>query len=340
MTDYVIGLLHTGSSGDGEAGTFAYLATKMLAAAKSVLGEDGITIMKDGDTDGHYANDDIDKLSEDASTLASSGVKLIVAAGGPQSAIAAMEAVAEEEPDSSKRKAIVFTTVADPVGLGLVDSLLQPGRNLTGMAGQTSENDAVRLKLLHAFLSSFGKVPDNSKVGVLINPNRKGNPKQYKTLKRVAKRLKLDLVPKRVSGKEKIDNAFKFFRKKECIGAVVMADSFFNNNRDTVVAAAKGDARNPSIHTIYQWRQFVESKGLISYGPTIQEAYEVAGRYAAQICLGDNPGEIPCLVPTKFELVVNSDTANDSGLDVAKMPDHLNHDTLGRIDVVKYPPTP
>ena len=340
MTAFVIGLLHAGSGT-----TFSGLVGDMLTAARSVLPPgDTVTIQTDGGTQGHYADDDTDKLSDDAFTLANDpAVNVIVAAGGPQSAIAAMDATAAAEPLPANRKPVVFTSVADPVGLGLVDSLVNPGRNLTGVAGQTSENDAVRLKLLHAFLflTPAMAIPAGGNVGVLINPSRKGNAKEYQALKRVARRLGLNLVPKRAARKPKIDDAFTAFRAANCRGVVVMADALFNNNRAKVINQAKG--ANPPvtcIPTIYQWRQFIERPapdgGLISYGPSIVEAYEMAGRYATQCCLGERPEEMPCLTPTRFELVVNTVTAANFTTPL-QVPPYLDHDTLGRIPVTRYP---
>jgi len=316
----------------------------MLTAAGSVLpAPHAVTLKTDGATQGHYADDDAEKLNDDAFTLASDPtVNVIVAAGGPQSAIAAMEATAAAEPLPASRKPVIFTSVADPVGLGLVDSLVNPGRNLTGVAGQTSENDAVRLKLLHAFLSLTPAmaIPPESNVGVLINPSRKGNPKEYRALKRVARRLQVNLVAKRAARKGKIDEAFAAFRAASCRAVVVMADSLFNNSRTKVINQARGSAApGTCIPTIYQWRQFVVDGGLISYGPSILEAYEMAGRYATQCCLGERPEEMPCLTPTKFELVINTQTANNftTPLQVPPVGGHLVHDTLGQIPVARHP---
>jgi putative ABC transport system substrate-binding protein len=320
--DHRIGLLHTGSSA-----RFSELADEMKAAALKYVQKRG----NPADTvsiDSKYADDDIGKLEDFADDLASdASVKVIVAAGGPQSAIAAMDATAEN------RKPVVFTTVADPVGFGLVNSLAQPGGNLTGMAGQTTENDAIRLEFLHAFVTSQGATTA-TKVGVLLNPNRQGGRKALKPLKKVAKKLKLTLVLRRADRDGKIEKAFEDFNGPNFIGAIVTADALFNNKRDVVIKAAAKE----KVPTIYQWRQFVdrpnnEPCGLLSFGPVIEEAYRVAGRYAARCCLGEKPEDIPCAVPTKFELVVKEATAND--LTFNNFPAQLEHDDLGMIDLTK-----
>jgi hypothetical protein len=139
---------------------------------------------------------------------------------------------------------------------------------------------------------------------------------------------------RRADKDDKIEKAFDDFKGPNFLGAVVTADALFNNKRNVVINAAAAK----KVPTIYQWRQFVdrpagEPCGLISFGPVIEEAYRVAGRYAARCCLGDSPGDIPCAVPTKFELVVKEATAN--ALNFTNFPQQLEHDDLGMIDLIK-----
>jgi putative ABC transport system substrate-binding protein len=322
MANHRIGLLHIGSSS-----RFADLVQVTSDAATRYLQR-----RMPGDTvqmDVRYADDDIGKLEDHADDLVRDAqVEVIVAAGGPQSAIAAMDATADAEPKPANRKPVVFTSVADPVGFGLVDSLAQPGRNLTGMAGQTTENDAIRLEFLHAFVAPQ-RPATATRVGVLLNPNRQGGRKALRPLRKAAKKLGLTLVPKRADKDGKIQAAFQSFAGATFLGAVVTADALFNNKRDVVVNAAAAAA----VPTIYQWRQFVGEGGLISYGPNITEAYQVAGRYAARCCLDEKPEDMPCAVPTKFELVIKEATATALGLGV--IPQQLEHDDLGLIDVIR-----
>jgi putative ABC transport system substrate-binding protein len=252
-----------------------------------------------------YAEDDIGKLEDDADDLvADPEILLIVAAGGPQSAIAAKNATALE-PDVTRRKPVVFTTVFDPVQSGLVNDLLTPGGNLTGMAGQTSELDPERLALLKDFIPQ-AKASTN-KVGVLINPDRSHHALQFQTLAAKARSLGLQLVPRRTNnGARGIKRAFIHFKRQNVLGAVVTADSFFNNNRDEVIASAA----NADVPTIYQWREFAKAGGLISYGPSILDAYEQAGKYAKRILdNNESPSTMKCSTPSGYELVVNKATA-------------------------------
>jgi putative ABC transport system substrate-binding protein len=223
-----------------------------------------------------------------------------------------MDATAEADDKSRKTVPIVFTTVTDPVDLGLVNSIGTPGRHLTGMAGQTSENDVTRLNILHAFVS---KQRPGRKLGVLINPGRQRNRRQYRPLKKRARDLGLDPVPKRANTLRGIERAFAEFRKPGFLGVVVTADAFFNNNRAKVIEEA---AKNGGVPAIYQWREFAADGGLISFGPSVKQAYEEAGRYVARILLGEKPKNMQCSKPNKgsFDIFVKKATANGLGLTV------------------------
>jgi putative ABC transport system substrate-binding protein len=287
----------------------------MKSAALAGLSPNDTIEILDG---GHYAEDDIGLLEDNADTLVNDTapariVSVIVAAGGPQSAIAAMDATSEADDKSRKTVPIVFTTVTNPVELGLVISLKRPGRHLTGMAGQTSENDVVRLNILHAFVSPHR--PGRKKLGVLINPGRQHNRKQYGRLKMRARNLGLDPVARRANTLRGIERAFAEFRKPGFLGVVVTADSFFNNNRAKVIEEA---AKNGGVPAIYQWREFAADGGLISFGPSVQQAYKKAGEYVARILLGDKPKDMTCSKPDKgsFEIFVKKPTADGLGLTV------------------------
>ena len=280
-TNHAIGVLHSGTKI-----IFEDLVELMRKSAEQWLHSHGhpndtVTI----DSGGHYAEDNIGKLEGDADLLVNStDVPVIVAAGGPQSALAAMDATIEAE-EPRDETPVVFTTVADPVALGLVDDLATPGGNLTGMAGQTSENDPKRLRILKAFVSPSR--PLEKRMGVLINRRRQGYQKHFLDLKKEAKKpgVKLKLKVKRAKDLAGIQKAFAKFKLKGYLGVVVTADAFFNNIRKDIIK----EAEIRRIPTIYQWRSFVEDGGLISYGPSIEQAYEKAGEYVARILLGEKP---------------------------------------------------
>ncbi len=201
----------------------------------------------------------------------------------------------------TKEIPICFTTVTDPVKSGLVKSLNRPGGNATGTAGLTSELDPKRLELLHEMK------PTATVIGVLINPNRPGLETQLPELRAAADKMKLKLEIQEATGDRDIDieAAFQGFASQRVDALLVTADPMFNNRRAQVLALA---ARH-SLPAIYQWREFVTGGGLMSYGPSITEAYRQAGINAGLILKGAKPADIPVVQPTRFQLVINGITA-------------------------------
>jgi putative ABC transport system substrate-binding protein len=246
------------------------------------------------------ANNQYDRLPGLAADLVSRKVAVIVAAGGPVSAIAARK-VTTTVP-------IVFTTIADPVKYGLVASLNRPGGNVTGNAGLTSELDPKRLELLHQLRPTAGPI------GVLINPKRPDVANQMKALRAAAKLLGRELIVLNPGSERAIDSAVAELAQKRVDGLLVTADPFFSSRRLQLVALA---ARH-SIPAIYQWREFAAAGGLMSYGPSISDAYVQTGVFVGRILKGAKPAELPVMVPNRFELVVNLKTAKALGLTIPR----------------------
>jgi putative ABC transport system substrate-binding protein len=258
-----------------------------------------------GYSDGHnvtveyrWANDDYDRLPALAAELVRLRVSVIVAAGGQVSALAAQKATSDIP--------IVFTTVADPVRSGLVNSFSSPGGNVTGTAGLTSELDPKRLELLYE-LKPTAKV-----IGVLVDPKRPGLDRQTTALQATADKMGLRLEVQRAYTSREIDQAFENSARQKIDALLVTADPFFNSRRAQLVALAASH----SFPAIYQWREFVSAGGLISYGPSITDAYRHAGVNAGRILNGAKPADIPVVFPSQFELVVNSERANALGLKI------------------------
>jgi len=245
-----------------------------------------------------WASDDYSKLPGYAEELVQMKVAVIVSAGGHVSALAAHKA--------TKEIPIVFTTVTDPVKDGLVASLNKPGGNATGTAGLTSELDPKRLEILRELK------PSASVIGVLINPNRPGLQTQVAELQEAARKLAIKLEFRRAANEREIDAAFTSLAEQKVDGIIVTADPLFNNRRSQVVALAA----STTIPAIYQWRQFVSVGGLISYGPSITEAYRHAGTNAARVLKGTKPADIPVVQPTRFEMSINRWTARQLGLSI------------------------
>ena len=290
-----IGLLHSGSKKS---------FTRQVGALVTGLAVKGYQRGTDYDILEKWALDKPDILNGNARDLVrDENVKLIVAAGGPQPAMAAMSWTDSEQSTipARDRKPIVFTTVANPAGNGLV------GKNATGMAGKTSELDDDRLRLLAELLKDL---PGKKKVHAFFKKNRPGLQVHKTYLDGVAtNELEMDPLDVTEAGDDDdIDNSFSEARFANTHAILVTADLFFNNRRKKMVDKAI-HVRRPAI---YQWREFVELGGLMSFGPSLNEAYVFAGVYAARILFDkkEKPADIPLSEPTSRELVINLKTAD------------------------------
>lgn len=280
------------------SGSMASLHPQWIAAFHRGLAESGYVDGQNVTVEFRAADDKYDRLEGITTEFVRSGVGVIVAAGGPVSALAAKR-VTSTVP-------IVFTTIADPVKSGIVDKLNNPGGNATGMAGLTSELDVKRLELLHQLK------PKARLVGVLFNPKRPGVDANNKELQDAALTMGVELVLQGAGPDHPLDAAFAKLAQQRVDGLVVTADPFFNFRRDQVVALAARHA----MPAIYQWKEFVADGGLISYGPGIADAYYNTGVYAGRILKGARPADLPVVQPTKFELVINQRAASVLGIEI------------------------
>jgi len=280
------------------SGSIAALNKKWIAAFRRGLEESGYVDGQNVTIDYRAADDHYERLQDLAAEFVRNRVAVIIAAGGPVSALAAKRA--------TNSVPIVFTTIADPVKSGLVDGLSKPGGNITGNAGLTSELDVKRLELLRQIK------PSARVIGVLVNPNRPGVDANSTELQAAAQTIGLQLMFQSAGPSNALEAAFEKFAQARVDALLVTADPFFNFRRKEVVALAAGLA----IPAIYQWREFVEDGGLISYGPSIADAYHQTGVYAGRIIKGAKPAELPVMQPTRFELVINSKTVKTLALEV------------------------
>jgi len=280
------------------SGSVASLNKQWVAAFHRGLGEAGYVEGRNVAIDYRGADDHYDRLPDLAADLVRKQVAVIIAAGGPVSALAAKHATSTIP--------IVFTTIADPVKSGIVDGLSRPGGNATGTAGLTSELDVKRLELLQ-------QVKPNARViGVLINPSRPGVEANSKELQTAAQTIGTRLIFQNAGPDNDLATAFERLAEQRIDALVVTADPFFNFRRPQVVALAARHA----MPAIYQWREFVEDGGLMSYGPSIADAYYQTGVYAGRIIGGARPADLPVMQPTKFQLAINKKAARILGIDI------------------------
>jgi len=261
-------------------------------------------IIRTHQAEGHY-----DKLPALAADLVGRQVKLIVAAGGLVSARAAIAA--------TPTIPILFIAGFDPVKLGIVSSFSRPGGNATGVSIYTSELLGKRLSLL------LELVPRVERLALLINAGNVVSEFEVKDMEVVAAAAGLRLIVVAASAKEGIEAAFASAADQNADALLVSADPFFSTRRRPIVALAA----QHGLPAAYPWREYVEAGGLMSYGPTLMEAYHQIGLYAGRILKGEKPGDLPVQVPRKFELVVNLGTARSLDLEVPRITlfraDHL-----------------
>ena len=288
-----------------EKPVIGFLSSNALAASRSHRDAFLRGLKEAGYVDGQnvmieyrWADNRFERLPALAGELVRKPVKLLVSAGGPVTAMIAKGATTTIP--------IVFTAVSEPVRNGLVQSLGRPGGNVTGIGALTIELDGKRLELLN----ELG--PRHGAMGTLVNPNRPDADIQLKLLREAAQKVGRQLILVEAGTAGEIDTAFAKLAQQHAAAVVVAADSVFTSRRDQIVALA---ARH-KIPAIYQWTEFATAGGLISYGPSLAEAYYQAGLYSGRILKGEKPADLPVVQPTKFELVINLKTAKALGLTI------------------------
>jgi ABC-type uncharacterized transport system substrate-binding protein len=241
------------------------------------------------------ADNKLDRLPPLAEELVRLKVDLLLTRGTP-------EAVALK--NATKTIPIVFYDVTDPVAAGLVDSLAQPGGNVTGFSGVEAVLVGKRLELLKE------TIPALSRVAVLWNPQDLSSAQQWKASHLPAQELGLQLHSMEVSTADRYDGAFKEIAKVRSDALAVIAGSLEDSNRKRIVDLATKN-RLPAI---YPRPDFVESGGLMSYGRDRNESAQRVPLMVDKILKGAKPSDIPVEQPKKFDLMINLKTAKRIGL--------------------------
>jgi putative ABC transport system substrate-binding protein len=200
---------------------------------------------------------------------------------------------------------IVFATAADPVGDGLVDSLVRPGGNATGFLSFEYSFTAKWLEMLKEI------APAVTRAAVLQAPNSVGSS-QFAVIQAMAPTLRMEVRPLNASDDVAIERAVADFAHSPNSGLIVTATAPFAARRDLIVKLA----RQHKLPAIYFDRAFVAAGGLISYGIRYIDQYRLAAGYVDRILKGEKPADLPVQAPTKYELVLNLKTAKTLGLDV------------------------
>jgi putative ABC transport system substrate-binding protein len=285
----VIGILHPGSP---EA------SAKYVASLRKGLAEAGYVEGRNIAIEYRWGHGDSGGLPELASDLISRRVAVIVTPGGVTAALAAKAATTSIP--------IVFVIGADPVQAGLVASLNRPGGNVTGVSSMNTGLAAKQLGLLHQLLRR------DARFVVLVNPS---NPQTRSTLSEVqaaASAMDQQFEAVTAATYHDIGPAFGDAVRKRADALLIIADPLFASRPVQLATLAARHA----LPTIYALREFAEAGGLMSYGSNFTELFRQAGTYASRILKGEKPADLPILQATKFELVVNLQTAEALGLEV------------------------
>jgi putative tryptophan/tyrosine transport system substrate-binding protein len=289
----VVGFLHSGSPEPWADRLSAF--RKGLAEAGYVEGQNVVIEFR-------WAAGQDDRLPDLAANLIRRGVAVIATPGSTPAALAAKAATTTIP--------IVFLVASDPIALGLVASLNRPGSNATGVNTQLVELVTKQLGLLHELAPQAGRYV------ALVNPNTAYAEVEVKDLQANASALGLPIEILRAGTGREIDAAFANLVQKSGGALLVGVDPLFLSRRAQIVTLAARHA----IPAIYSARDFAEAGGLMSYGPNLAYLYQQTGTYVGRVLKGEKPALLPVVQPTKFELVVNLNTAR--AIDIA-IPDTL-----------------
>ena len=245
----------------------------------------------------HWGEGHEDRLQALAADLVRRQVSVIAATGTP--AALAAKAATTTIP-------IVFETAGDPIKLGLIASLSRPGGNITGISQLSSELVSKRLGLLHDL------IPTATTVGFFVNPIDPRAESQTKDTEEAARALGLKIHVLDASTEAEIITAFATIAELR-MGALLVGTGELFRRKPELIPSLAARQRIPAI---YQYREYAVAGGLISYGTSITDAYRLAGVYTGRVLKGEKPADLPALRPTKFELVINLETARTLGLTI------------------------
>ena len=286
----VIGFLDSRSS-DG--------MTSRLDSFRRGLKEAGLVEGENVRIEYRWAENKLDRLPEMVAELARRKVAVIATTGGPLTARAAKEA--------STTIPVVFLVGEDPTRLGLVSSLARPGGNLTGINFFSNELEGKRLGLLHQM------IPRARRVAILVNAlDARNTENTLHEVEPAARTLGLQTRVLKAGTAREIADAFAAMEQERPDALFVGSSAFLHARRVQLVQLATFH-RLPAI---YGFREHPEIGGLMSYGPSILDGYRQWGAYTGRVLKGVKPADLPVMQASRFELVVNSETARMLGIEV------------------------
>ena len=238
------------------------------------------------------------RLPELAADLVRRRVAVIVTPGNISAALAATAATATIP--------IVFSSGADPVRVGLVASLNRPGGNITGISYMNVELGAKRLGILHELL------PDAARFAMLVDPNSPLTPAIVADVQAAGSTIGRQIEVLSAGTNRDIDTVFASLAQKRLVALLLNPMPLFYDRRIQILTLAARYA----MPTIYPAREWTELGGMMSYGSSFADQFRQTGIYTGRILKGENPADLPVLRATKFELVINLQTAKAIGIEV------------------------
>jgi putative ABC transport system substrate-binding protein len=270
-----------------------------LRAFHQGLSETGYVVGRNLAIEYRWAEGQNDRVPSLAAELVGRQVSVIAAPGSVPAALAAKAATTTIP--------IVFEIASDPVELGLVASLAQPGGNITGVTSLNAQVGPKRLELLHEL------VPTATVVGLLVNPT---NPNEAepttKNLQAAARSLGLEMHVLHASAEGDFDAAFATLIQLRAGALAIGTDPLFTSRLEQLAALTVRHA----VPSVYQFREFTAAGGLMSYGGSLTDTFRVVGVYTGRILKGDKPADLPVQQATRVELFLNLKTAKALGLTV------------------------
>src|SRR5437764_7887436 len=292
------------------SGESADLSESIVRAFQQGLRESGYIDGRDVAIEYRWAERQYDRLPALAGDLVRRQVTVIAAPGSTAAALTAKAATATTP--------IVFATGTDPVDVGLVVSLNQPGGNVTGVATLNVEVGPKRLELLHELF------PAATNFALLVNPTNSATAEPVsRSVQAAAWTLGINAHVLHASSEPEFNSVFATATRLQAAGLVVGSDIFYNSQIDKLADLALRYA----LPTVYQLREFAAAGGLLSYGSSVTDGYRQCGVYTGRILKGEKPADLPVQQTTKIELFINLKTAKALGLAIP-LP------LLGRADEV------
>jgi putative tryptophan/tyrosine transport system substrate-binding protein len=267
------------------------------AAFRQGLNDAGYVEGRNVAIESRWAEEQYDRLPALAADLVGRRVAVIVAY--TDRAVLAAKAVTTTIP-------IVFVNGGDPVRAGIVPSLNRQGGNVTGVSFFGVDLAPKQISLAHEL------VPNAAVIAFLVDENVPDAVSQVPAVQEAARILGLQLVVLKARTASDIGTAFATLVRERAGALVVGTGAFLTNRRQQIIALAAHHA----LPAIYPFREFTADGGLISYGNNVPDAFRRGGVYTGRILKGDQPGDLPVELSTKFELVINLKTAKATGIEI------------------------